>query len=93
MARRSLARARPCARCAIASSVAIAELVCAVHWFDPLAWLTRQRWRKERELAADEDVVVRGVRPSDYATHLLDVAGAVGARGFPRGALATAGEP
>jgi cell division protein FtsI (penicillin-binding protein 3) len=70
----------------------VAELLCAVHWFDPLAWLMRAQWRKTRELAADEDVVLRGVLPSDYATHLLDVASDVGARAIPRGALAMAGQ-
>jgi len=68
----------------------VAQLVCAVHWFDPLVWLTRTRWQKERELAADEDVLQHGVRPSSYAEHLLDVASAMGAREVPVGALAMA---
>jgi hypothetical protein len=70
----------------------LAELVCAVHWFDPLAWVTRAQWRKTRELAADEDVVMRGVKPSDYATHLLDVASDISAKQIPRGVLAMAGQ-
>jgi beta-lactamase regulating signal transducer with metallopeptidase domain len=68
----------------------VAQLVCAAHWFDPLVWFTRARWQVERELAADEDVLARGVRPSDYAEHLLDVASAVGEREVPAGALAMA---
>jgi beta-lactamase regulating signal transducer with metallopeptidase domain len=68
----------------------VAQLVCAAHWFDPLVWITRARWQVERELAADEDVLARGVRPSDYAEHLLDVASAVGEREVPAGALAMA---
>jgi cell division protein FtsI (penicillin-binding protein 3) len=68
----------------------MAQIVCALHWFDPLAWLLHARLRTERELAADEDVVARGVRPSDYAKHLLDVVSAVGKRAVPTGALAMA---
>jgi beta-lactamase regulating signal transducer with metallopeptidase domain len=68
----------------------VAQIVCAVHWFDPLVWLTRARWQIERELAADEDVLAHGVRPTDYAEHLLDVAAAIDARSVPRGALAMA---
>ncbi len=53
---------------------AVAQLVCAVHWFDPLAWLVARRLRVERELAADEAVVAGGVRASRYAEHLLAIA-------------------
>jgi beta-lactamase regulating signal transducer with metallopeptidase domain len=68
----------------------LAQIVCAAHWFNPLVWLTRARWQVERELAADEDVLAHGVRPTDYAEHLLDVASAIGSRHVPRGALAMA---
>ena len=52
----------------------VAQLACAVHWFDPLAWLARHRLRRERELAADDDVLAKGSLASDYAVHLLAIA-------------------
>ena len=45
-----------------------AQLACALHWFNPLVWIARQRLAVERELACDEDVLGMGTRPSDYAT-------------------------
>ena len=68
----------------------MAQLVCAAHWFDPLVWMSRARLQMERELTADEDVLAHGVRPSQYAAHLLDVASTVGGRDVPMGALAMA---
>ena len=51
-----------------------ARVVCAVYWFQPLAWLSLRGLRRECELAADEDVIAGGLRPSSYAEHLLAVA-------------------
>ena len=52
----------------------IAQLTCAVYWFHPLVWLTVRRLQAEQEQACDERVVLLGARPSEYATHLLDIA-------------------
>lgn len=52
----------------------VAQLACAVHWVDPLAWLTVRRLREERELAADDAVLRDGARASTYAEHLLELA-------------------
>jgi cell division protein FtsI (penicillin-binding protein 3) len=71
---------------------AVAELACAVHWFDPLAWIARHRLRHERELAADEDVLAAGHLASDYATHLLAIATA-SRNAEPAGALAMTAKP
>jgi beta-lactamase regulating signal transducer with metallopeptidase domain len=52
----------------------LVQLCCAVHWFNPLVWFAAWRLRVESERACDDLVVVNGVRPSDYAKHLLHVA-------------------
>lgn len=52
----------------------IAQAACALYWFDPLVWLASRALRGERERACDDAVVCAGARPSDYATHLLQVA-------------------
>jgi len=55
-------------------ALSIAQLACALYWFQPLVWLARSRLRRECELAADEAVVAAGVRPTSYAQHLLEIA-------------------
>jgi beta-lactamase regulating signal transducer with metallopeptidase domain len=52
----------------------LADLVCAVHWFDPLAWHARARLALERERACDDEAVACGTSPVDYAGHVLWVA-------------------
>jgi beta-lactamase regulating signal transducer with metallopeptidase domain len=52
----------------------VAQLACAVNWFDPLAWVLAQRLRVERELAADDAVVAAGTRATTYAADLLAIA-------------------
>jgi cell division protein FtsI (penicillin-binding protein 3) len=63
----------------------VAELAVALHWIDPLAWLCARRLRAERELAADDDALAHGARPSGYAEDLLAVAGALPAPGAALG--------
>lgn len=52
----------------------LAELSCAVYWFNPLAWHCARAIREEAELAADDAVIAAGIRPTDYATELLEIA-------------------
>jgi beta-lactamase regulating signal transducer with metallopeptidase domain len=64
----------------------LAQLACALHWWNPLAWAARRRLELAREAACDEEVLARGARPSDYASHLLQIADELRSR--PRPALA-----
>ncbi|HUG40367.1 MAG TPA: M56 family metallopeptidase [Longimicrobiales bacterium] len=52
----------------------LAEVVRAVHWVDPLAWLAARRLRVEREHACDDIALAWGARPSAYASELLGLA-------------------
>jgi beta-lactamase regulating signal transducer with metallopeptidase domain len=53
---------------------AIAQVVCALYWFNPLVWWAVDRLRREQEWACDEHVVASGVAASDYAMHLFEIA-------------------
>lgn len=51
----------------------LSQWVKALHWFNPLAWLTLRQLRADQERACDDNVLRLGTRPSDYAQHLLDL--------------------
>jgi beta-lactamase regulating signal transducer with metallopeptidase domain len=52
----------------------IAQLACALHWFNPLAWVAARHVRTERERACDDLVLACGTRGPDYAEELLEIA-------------------
>lgn len=52
----------------------LAQLACAVYWFNPFVWFAARRLRVEREQACDDFVLSIGTKPSDYANHLLEIA-------------------
>jgi beta-lactamase regulating signal transducer with metallopeptidase domain/uncharacterized protein YnzC (UPF0291/DUF896 family) len=52
----------------------LANVVCALYWFNPLVWFAAQRLRVERELACDDCVLEVGTRASDYASYLVEIA-------------------
>lgn len=53
---------------------ALAQLACAIYWFNPLAWYAAAGLARERERACDDEVLRVGVKPSAYAALLLDLA-------------------
>ena len=52
----------------------VAQLACALFWFNPLVWLARQRMQTEREQACDDLVLASGASAAAYAEQLLYVA-------------------
>jgi hypothetical protein len=60
----------------------LARVVCALCWFNPLAWFAAHRQRVEAELACDDAVIVVGAAADDYATDLVQIL-----RACPRGLL------
>lgn len=59
----------------------LAQVACALYWFNPLVWLAARRLREERELACDDHVLSVGTKASEYANYLVEIAGAL--RGQP----------
>jgi beta-lactamase regulating signal transducer with metallopeptidase domain len=51
----------------------LAQLACALYWFNPLAWVAAHRLRIEREQACDDTVLSAGTKASDYANHILEI--------------------
>jgi beta-lactamase regulating signal transducer with metallopeptidase domain len=66
-----------------------AQAACALHWFNPLAWLSGRQMQVLREQACDDLVLACGARASDYAEELL----AIAARRHERPFLALAAVP
>ncbi|RKU05635.1 hypothetical protein C6502_22160 [Candidatus Poribacteria bacterium] len=50
----------------------VAQITCAVYWFNPLVWFAARRMRTEVERTCDDHVLNAGYQSTDYAQHLLD---------------------
>jgi HEAT repeat protein/beta-lactamase regulating signal transducer with metallopeptidase domain len=61
----------------------LAQLACALHWFNPLAWMAARQVRTERERACDDLVLAAGTRGSDYADQLIEIARVMRSGRFP----------
>ena len=51
----------------------VAQITCAVYWFNPLVWFAVRQMRAEVERACDDHVLNAGYQSTDYAQHLLDI--------------------
>ena len=60
-----------------------------LHWFNPLVWFAVKRMRIERETDCDNAVLRTGVKPSDYAELLMNIAADLSASARPAWQLST----
>ena len=51
----------------------MAQITCAVYWFNPLLRFAARRMRAETERACDDHVLNAGYQSTDYAQHLLNI--------------------
>ena len=61
----------------------LAQMTCALYWFNPLAWMAARHLRTERERACDDLVLAAGTRGAEYADQLLEIARVMRAGRFP----------
>ena len=54
--------------------VMITELMCAICWFNPAAWLLKREVKNNLEYLADRRVLDNGYNPRSYQYHLLGLA-------------------
>ncbi len=62
---------------------ALAQVVSAVYWFNPLAHMAVARLRAEQERACDDMVIQVGTDARSYADHLFEIARSFRAASFP----------
>jgi HEAT repeat protein/beta-lactamase regulating signal transducer with metallopeptidase domain len=61
----------------------LAQISCALYWFNPLAWMAARHLRMERERACDDLVLAAGTHGPDYADQLLEIARVMRSGRFP----------
>ncbi|HEV8364954.1 MAG TPA: M56 family metallopeptidase [Gemmatimonadaceae bacterium] len=68
----------------------LSRVMCAIYWFNPVAWVAARAERLAREEACDDAVIRAGSRPSAYAEQLLEVAHSFTQHGIAVAALTMA---
>lgn len=68
----------------------IAQLVCAIYWFNPLVWFAWKHMQDERERACDDLVLSAGTKASAYAEQLLHIASEMPVAAYSAAAIAMA---
>jgi hypothetical protein len=71
----------------------LAQVACALYWFNPLVWIVERRMTLERERACDDIAMGQGNSAEGYATLLLDVARRTCERALPRAAMLAMARP
>lgn len=72
---------------------ALGRITCAIHWFNPFAWMLNRRLALEREFACDALVVSRGAAPENYAELLWKMGMAASGRHLPAAAQLSMAAP
>lgn len=67
-------------KCHHSVDVVLFSVITALHWFNPLVWMTRKELKEVQEYEADEAVLKQGIDATQY--QLLLVRKAVGAERF-----------
>lgn len=67
-------------KCHHSVDVVLFSIITALHWFNPLVWMTRKELKEVQEYEADEAVLRQGIDATQY--QLLLVKKAVGAERF-----------
>lgn len=71
----------------------LARVACSIFWFNPLSWLAYRHMIREQEKACDQMVLQAGIKPSTYASSLLQVKLAVtGSQRLAAAAVGMAGD-
>lgn len=50
-----------------------ARVICGAFWFVPLIWIAYARLQREQERACDIFVIDAGIKPVEYAGHIVDL--------------------
>jgi len=56
----------------------LAQLTCAIYWFNPLIWILESKLMIERERASDNFVLQNNIKPSEYAQYLMETSEELG---------------
>jgi TonB family protein len=49
----------------------LAQVACAIYWFNPLFWTAERALGRESEQAADDEALATGLDASQYAAHVI----------------------
>jgi beta-lactamase regulating signal transducer with metallopeptidase domain/ribosomal silencing factor RsfS len=52
----------------------LCRIASILYWFNPLVWIALKKLAIERERASDDCVLLSGIKASEYASHLLEIA-------------------
>lgn len=62
--------------------IVLSGIVCALYWFNPLAWIIRNKMIIEAEKACDDAVIANGANPENYSGYLIEIIKDIGRPGI-----------